>query len=333
MPAPLEEYISELLYEHECVVVPGFGGFIGNYSPARIDPVKQLFEPPRKNILFNKGLVQNDGLLAHHIANARNIPYTEALAYIASEVRRIQSALQQHKRITLDGIGLLYTDEHGALLFQPDDKVNYLQEAFGLSAFYRLPAAATAQTGKVVPLHNTGYRLKTLAAAAAIGAFLASAAWLSFNTRFGGIDYSSLNIFAKKEVRHYKSITYPAVAGPSHSRDSINSLAILNTQVTSNLSNASSEGAAAAGGSYLIVAGCFRYLSNAQSLVTRMQQKQLNASIIGTNLQGLYMVGYGNYGTREDAENQLAVFRKNYVADAWVCSKPAPAGENKRTRL
>ncbi len=329
----LDAYISELLYEHDCVIVPGFGGFIGNYAPARIDPVKHLFEPPCKNVIFNKGLVQNDGLLAHHIANARNIPYTEALAYISEEVKRIQSVLQKLKRIDLDKIGLLFTGENGNLLFQPDEKVNYLTEAFGLSAFYHMPVTAMAQTGKVVPLHNTGYRFKTLAAAAAIGAFLASAAWLSFNTRFGGIDYSSLNIFAKREVRHYKSVTYPAVAGPSHSRDSIASLVILKTHAAGNISNASSEGAAAAGGSYLIVAGCFRYLSNAQSLVTRMQQKQLNASIIGTNLQGLYMVGYGNYGTREDAENQLAVFRKNYVADAWVYSKPAPAGENKRTRL
>ena len=42
----IEEHISELLFEHDCVIVPDFGGFVCNYAPARIDPVKHLFEPP-----------------------------------------------------------------------------------------------------------------------------------------------------------------------------------------------------------------------------------------------------------------------------------------------
>ncbi|MDP3003404.1 MAG: hypothetical protein Q8N38_09780, partial [Bacteroidales bacterium] len=30
-------FIRELLFGHDCVIVPGFGGFIGNYTPAHID--------------------------------------------------------------------------------------------------------------------------------------------------------------------------------------------------------------------------------------------------------------------------------------------------------
>ena len=52
----IEEYISDLLFEHDCVIVPDFGGFVCNYGPAAIDPAKHLFEPPAKRILFNKGL-------------------------------------------------------------------------------------------------------------------------------------------------------------------------------------------------------------------------------------------------------------------------------------
>lgn len=323
MPAPIEEYISELLYEHECVVVPGFGGFIGNYSPARIDPVKHLFEPPGKNILFNKGLVQNDGLLAHHISQSQNVSYTTALEYIAKEVKHIQSTLQQHKRIALDSIGLFYTDEHGALLFQPDGKVNYLPEAFGLSAFYRSPVSQTEQEVKVIPLPKTGSSFRKWAAAAALGAVVASVAWLSLNTRYPGIDYSSLNIFAKKEARHYKSVSIRPISTSLYSKDSIAAVAFLNNIETNSIPDASVKNTNPAGGNFLIIAGCFRFLENAQSLVKKMQQEQVKAAIIGTNPQGLYMVGCGKFDNMENAESQLDSFRKNHIADAWVYRLPA----------
>ena len=31
------EYIEELLYLYDCVIVPGFGGFVGVYAGAAID--------------------------------------------------------------------------------------------------------------------------------------------------------------------------------------------------------------------------------------------------------------------------------------------------------
>ncbi len=317
MIAPIGKYISELLYEHNCVVVPGFGGFIGNYSPARIDPVKHLFEPPGKSILFNKGLVQNDGLLAHHISHSRNISYSMSLEYIAGEVKRIQSALLTDKRVTLDNIGLLYTDEHGALLFQPDEKLNYLPEAFGLSSFYRLPLDHTGEKTKIVEL-KTPKSYRKLAAAAVAGAIVASTVWLSLNTKNPGIDYSSLNIFAKKEIRHYRATAVHHITAVSYSKDSVNAIAFLNNAPTGSSAVISSPKARTEAGNYLIIAGCFRILENAQGLVRKMQQQQINAAIIGTNPQGLFMVGYGGFGTREEAESSLENFRRNHIADAWL---------------
>src|SRR5271167_4768679 len=104
----MEEYISELLHDHDCVIVPEFGGFVCNYAPARIDPVKHLFEPPGKKILFNKGLTRNDGLLAHHISGKLKLRYDETVTSIGKEVKRINEELSKDKRSVLDNIGLLY---------------------------------------------------------------------------------------------------------------------------------------------------------------------------------------------------------------------------------
>ena len=58
------EGISELLYDNEFVVVPGFGGFVSRTERAHYTLNKAVLQPPSKKILFNVQLKQNDGILA-----------------------------------------------------------------------------------------------------------------------------------------------------------------------------------------------------------------------------------------------------------------------------
>ena len=39
----LSLYISNLLFDHDCVTVPGFGSFLGNYKSAEYDLKEQKF--------------------------------------------------------------------------------------------------------------------------------------------------------------------------------------------------------------------------------------------------------------------------------------------------
>jgi hypothetical protein len=59
----LNKQIIDLLFEHDCVIIPGFGGFVAQYSSASFEEISQSFVPPSKSILFNKNLINNDGLL------------------------------------------------------------------------------------------------------------------------------------------------------------------------------------------------------------------------------------------------------------------------------
>ena len=56
--------IEHLLTEHDCVIVPGLGGFVQNETEAHFDYKDQLFYPPSKQIGFNARLHFNEGLLA-----------------------------------------------------------------------------------------------------------------------------------------------------------------------------------------------------------------------------------------------------------------------------
>ena len=51
----LGEFISDLLYRHDCVVVPNFGAFIAQKTTAKINYERNEFYPPKKNITFNCG--------------------------------------------------------------------------------------------------------------------------------------------------------------------------------------------------------------------------------------------------------------------------------------
>ena len=84
-------FIRELLFGHDCVIVPGFGGFIGNYTPARIDKNSGTFYPPVKQISFNRNLNHNDGLLIGKISGFSNMTYGDTRNMVeefVAELRR-----------------------------------------------------------------------------------------------------------------------------------------------------------------------------------------------------------------------------------------------------
>ena len=67
MKIPISNYINDLLFHHDCVVVSGLGAFILNSESAIVDE-KGKIEPPKKIISFNRLINQNDGLLANYIS-------------------------------------------------------------------------------------------------------------------------------------------------------------------------------------------------------------------------------------------------------------------------
>jgi len=54
----IDGIIGELLLRHNCVILPGFGGFIAQRQPARIDYHSGTMHPPGKSILFNRQLIK-----------------------------------------------------------------------------------------------------------------------------------------------------------------------------------------------------------------------------------------------------------------------------------
>lgn len=131
----MTNYISELLYRYECVVLPSFGAFITQRQSARIQLNNNQFFPPQKSVSFNQQLRKNDGLLANHLVEVEKISYSSAVQKIDLFVQDLQNILQKEQQIKLENIGSFTLTEEGKLQFEPAGKMNYLKEAFGLGSF------------------------------------------------------------------------------------------------------------------------------------------------------------------------------------------------------
>jgi nucleoid DNA-binding protein len=128
----LIEFIPELLYEHNCVIIPGFGGFITNYRPAGFEESRNLISPQAKKVAFNQSLNQNDGLLVSQWSNKQGINYKESLEYIESFVFFLKNQMNALKSYDFKNIGTFYQNQENNLIFVPQLGTNFLHSSYGL---------------------------------------------------------------------------------------------------------------------------------------------------------------------------------------------------------
>lgn len=112
-------HIEQLLLHHDCVIVPGLGGFVAQDCPATYIAEEEVFLPPYRNVSFNPRLTMNDGLLAQRIAQDCNIPYAEALLFLESEVEECRRVLDAKGCFTICGVGTLHTSVGSTYEFTP----------------------------------------------------------------------------------------------------------------------------------------------------------------------------------------------------------------------
>lgn len=130
----LANYISDLLYRYECVIIPNFGGLVSNEISASVNHYTHTFHAPSKKLTFNSNLKNNDGLLANYIASSENISYSKAVSFINSETESWNSRLLNDE-LEIENIGTFSRNNNGQLIFEPKTTVNYLTSSFGLDSY------------------------------------------------------------------------------------------------------------------------------------------------------------------------------------------------------
>ncbi len=202
----LDIFIKDLLFLHDCVIVPDFGGFVANYRPAYINYDLNTFSPPGKDISFNRSLTNNDGLLIGHISEKTEMSYVDARNWVSTRVKEWKRKLEKGKKIEVKDIGVFQLGKDKNLLFEPMNTVNFLADSYGLPDFQMAPLEelrkAKAGTGKLTIKKPEAIRNRKTLRRVLIAVPLAAALVLiPLTTNLVPVDFSSLNPFGYKTAK------------------------------------------------------------------------------------------------------------------------------------
>lgn len=337
----LSKQISTLLFEHDCVIVPGLGGFITNYKPATIHPHHHTFYPPSKQVTFNTALTGNDGVLTSALAMTLNVDFNEAKRIIDHKVHSIRVSLLKGQKVEFEEIGFLVANRENHIEFHSYNKINYLGEAYGLTRFDFNPVNRTNSNSVI----NKPVVRQTMRWAAVLVPIAAVALWATLNT--GTVnklyqDYASL-VPSAREVSSTPS-------APAKNTITANPAVKTTTPETTNVSGTHSpvsETAESAGtsignsassdatitsesrnikainvtGSYHIIAGAFSVPENAAKLVEQLKSEGYNATVIGQNRRKLHMVSIGSFSDRTTAGMRMSELHRKGFPSAWLLEK------------
>ncbi|GAB3635983.1 hypothetical protein GCM10027422_15730 [Hymenobacter arcticus] len=175
----LSDHLRPLLRDHDCVIIPDFGGLVAESVPARVQPGgRHLLSPPTRQVAFNQALTRNDGLLVDALREHLGLPAAEAREALRQAVAALHHELQNQQRTELPGIGVFRQQPGRGLQFEYTGTDNLLAAAFGLPELTAHPMAvldarlAREQQAQLVPRLRSasrGLRLRRLVPATTIG--------------------------------------------------------------------------------------------------------------------------------------------------------------------
>ncbi|HQV52586.1 MAG: SPOR domain-containing protein [Flavobacteriales bacterium] len=349
--------LHQLLYCHDCVIVPQWGGFLTQYKSARLDEGRKLVHPPGKDLSFNRNLVRNDGVLADHIAKCEGISFDRATAKIATEVANWRSEMDQHGRVEVPHIGIFYRDSDRNLQFDPDKRVNFLKDAYGLRP---VPAILLEQKAPVVrtldPVVSVAEPVERptsifWAAAASVALLLSASAVWYFTSGQGqraewanfaplgkpAITYSAVTI-AVPDIAELPVFTLP------NDQLGVQKIPITTddeTMVTVDLGMPSPPEKEIAptpkiaveksvadipapkvevplmNKRFHLIGGCFAQPENADKLLEQLRNSGYAALRLEEH-KGLHPVAFGSYATRAEAVKALDALRTDPSRSAWL---------------
>ena len=288
------KHIFPLLKEYDCVVIPNFGSFVCRNISAKFSENRSKLLPPNKEIVFNKNLKKNDGVLVKNISELKNISYSDAEEKINSWVKKINKKINKGKSIAFENIGSLRKIGKN-FIFEPNHNSIFLKSSYGLSAVDTLQINKT----KIIkPSFNN-----TMLKYAAILILFVSFSAIALNSYFDSVKNFNDNSYlvASKEVsKKIQRATF-----------SINPVIPLVTLPIEKKY-----------GNFHIIAGSFRFEENSLKMIDLLKKKGfIEARKVGVNPYGLIQVAYNSYDSVESARAALELLRDSEDENAWLLIK------------
>ena len=183
-------HIDFLLHSHDCVIIPGLGGFVVNESGVDKNGLWGL-DAPTFELLFNNKLTYNDGLLAESLMKTNNVSYEVAIKEIGLACEELKDRLIKSEEVEWNNLGVFKTDKENNIIFSANK--DYVRpKFFGLTNVRFKPAALALATSNsddnAIPVKSI-MRYVSTAIAAAVALFFIV---LSFNNTTSPSQYAEI---------------------------------------------------------------------------------------------------------------------------------------------
>ncbi|MBS1650992.1 MAG: SPOR domain-containing protein [Bacteroidetes bacterium] len=351
--------INTLLYKHNCVIVPGFGGFLSHEKPAEFILNTQVLSPPIKNVGFNINLKTDDGLLCTTIAEQFNEDYLQAKIRLSEFCNYCNGLLKLKQQLSFGTIGNFYIDFEGNLNFEPSSQNNYLKSSFGLKPLFLkeitpLKKEPSENNNSINPnahfkdrnpvetvehnlLKQNTKRTKIgislilflFIMAAIVGLYFKPNADLTNLFTANVLSNNALSNFQQlnysnlelKEILDLKSENYVADANniAFYEISKTKKVAVRLSTLVSNAPKISTIKNINEK-EFQIVVGCFGIAQNAERLISKLKTNGFNAFENGRTPKNLIIVSAGAFNSKEEAMLTLNQV-KTICPNAWIKNK------------
>tara|TARA_B100001057_G_scaffold236868_2_gene237183 strand:+ start:33941 stop:34837 length:897 start_codon:yes stop_codon:yes gene_type:complete len=291
----VEEHIKELLFRHDCVIIPNFGGLVSNPVSSKINTVSGTIFPPSKLIVFNKNLSINDGLLINHISKKEKISVDDSKNIVFDFSKKITNSLMTERSMRLNNIGLFTLGSEDNIIFHQDIANNFDLNSFGFESFQ---IQKKTKTKKIIDINqsSTTKKISYKAAAVLVPLILLSITNILLDTSTNNINIqkSDLNFFKKSKVPKLN------LAENKIEKEIVK----IETITTPEMKN------------FHVIAGAFIEKSNAKKLNNSLIESNFNSEILLSE-NGYHRVSYNSFESKENAIIELEKL-KRINKSAWI---------------
>ena len=319
--------IIKLLSENDCVVVPGFGGFVAQYLPAKLDESTGFFSPPSKHVLFNKNLINNDGLLINKIAQNQKINFNEAKEILEEKVKEFNRDLELKQQTNIHDLGTIYIRDEIIKFKQTSE--NILMESFGLTVINikEFKQEMAIKQPKVIPLNNPAPLVyQKWWVAAVIVPIIFYTAWVPLKTNLfsenASFHYSDLNPFTFEKISKYSPRNLAPISNNrefTYNEKALNNLKIESTLQLKNIEKSNSS-STIKNIYYHVIVGCFSSKKNADNLVKTLNNKDYKARKLDYN-KGLHRISICSFKTKAKAVRFKRKIKSRDGISSWILKK------------
>ena len=307
----LISHIEFLLHTHNCVVVPDLGGFVVNSVPSYREGVSD-FHAPTCELVFNRDLQHNDGLLAQSYMKTDALTFEAATRKIEQEVQELKNRLREQRYLDLGKLGMFTMHDDARFVYTP---ATFVRPAFfGLSTaslkpLIQMPVPILPPKRETKMLRRFSFRA---AAAVAAGLLLFAIPSNESTVRRQAaqmIPTIETTIVAAPVNEEIQETFFETSIAPPQIDNVSENLPVAET-IIENLPT------------YYIIIGVFQYAAGAEITKNQLIERGISEATTMERNGRIYVTA-ASYNDRAEAQAGLRRLRQEHPVyfDAWVLSR------------